>query len=433
MVKLITLSLLFILYGHILVTSFAERDVPDFAFPNKESNREPTKELNKASNKTADEKLNTLAAEIETTEIHSDSAVLEPAEPMYETLRLSQPITTEVHSASIAELPNGDLMAVWYGGSREGAKDVALYKALFAVGANQWGPTEVLLSRERTEDDLGRYIKKIGNPVLYADSQERLHLFFVSVSVGGWAGSAINHMFSDDRGKTWSKTKRLVSSPFLNISTLVKSPPFEFSDGTLGLPVYHEFMGKFSELIRLDSNYDVVEKVRIDKGRTNIQPVFLIKSPQQGEVLMRSVIREARVVFTALVDKVDQDQGAKAWLLQHETIERSRLTLPNPDSAIAAVADGNYGVLVYNHADDLRNVLSLAVRDSSLKQQESATWQRIHDFENAWDRPSERYSYPYLIQGQDGVFHLIYSWNRQYIKHIRFNYSWLLAQQGENS
>lgn len=394
--KLIQLSLLFILFGHILVTSLAHRDVPDFALA-------PV----------------------------SEAANADPsaAAPLYQELRLSQPVTTEVHSATIAELPNGDLMAIWYGGSREGAKDVALYQSIFPVGADQWGPTEKLLKRERTETELSRYIKKIGNPVLYTDSKDRVHLFFVSVSVGGWAGSAINHMYSDDLGKTWSSTKRLVSSPFLNISTLVKSPPFEFSDGSLGLPVYHEFMGKFSEVIRLDENYDVVEKIRIDKGRTNIQPVFLVNSPQQGELLMRSVIQDEPVIFKAKVNRVDEAQGWRSWVLQHEISDRTDIGLPNPDSAIAGVSDGGYGVLAYNHSEKIRNVLSLAVRKEASSETDSGSWQRIHDFENASEQPAERYSYPYLIQGKDGVFHLIYSWNRQYIKHIRFNYSWLQEVQ----
>ena len=31
------------------------------------------------------------------------------------------------HASTIAELPNGDLLAAWYAGSREGAKDVAIF------------------------------------------------------------------------------------------------------------------------------------------------------------------------------------------------------------------------------------------------------------------------------------------------------------------
>jgi hypothetical protein len=35
------------------------------------------------------------------------------------------------------------------------------------------------------------------------------------------------------------------------------------------------------------------------------------------------------------------------------------------------------------------------------------------------------FSYPYLIQARNGEFHLAYTWNRSFIKHVRFNQAWL--------
>ena len=35
--------------------------------------------------------------------------------------------TASAHSSAICALPSGDVFAVWYGGSREGAADVALF------------------------------------------------------------------------------------------------------------------------------------------------------------------------------------------------------------------------------------------------------------------------------------------------------------------
>jgi len=41
------------------------------------------------------------------------------------------------------------------------------------------------------------------------------------------------------------------------------------------------------------------------------------------------------------------------------------------------------------------------------------------------------FSYPYLIQARDGEFHLVYTWNRSFIKHVRFNRAWLDRRLGE--
>ena len=35
------------------------------------------------------------------------------------------------------------------------------------------------------------------------------------------------------------------------------------------------------------------------------------------------------------------------------------------------------------------------------------------------------FSYPYLIQVRNGDFHLVYTWNRSFIKHVQFTRTWL--------
>jgi predicted neuraminidase len=41
------------------------------------------------------------------------------------------------------------------------------------------------------------------------------------------------------------------------------------------------------------------------------------------------------------------------------------------------------------------------------------------------------FSYPYLIRTQNGDFHLAYTWNRAFIKHLAFNRAWLERQISE--
>ena len=38
------------------------------------------------------------------------------------------------------------------------------------------------------------------------------------------------------------------------------------------------------------------------------------------------------------------------------------------------------------------------------------------------------YEYPYFIRSADGLYHLVYSWNNTFIKHVSFNDAWLLEQ-----
>ena len=43
------------------------------------------------------------------------------------------------------------------------------------------------------------------------------------------------------------------------------------------------------------------------------------------------------------------------------------------------------------------------------------------------------FSYPSMIRTKKGELHVVYTWNRAYIKHVRFNESWLDERLAEAS
>ena len=110
-----------------------------------------------------------------------------------------------VHSAALAQLSESTLMSVWFAGSREGARDVQIRSARFDIASDKWDSEEILATRESTQEGVNRYIRKLGNPVIALAPDQRLWLFYVSVSVGGWGGSSVNAMVSEDMGKNWSE------------------------------------------------------------------------------------------------------------------------------------------------------------------------------------------------------------------------------------
>ena len=146
-------------------------------------------------------------------------------QPVFESRFASSNLQNFAHASAITALPNGDLLSVWFAGSREGAADVQIRGARFDVRSGTWGEEMILATRESTQRGLQKHIRKLGNPVVVVTPDERLWMFYVSVSIGGWAASSINAMFSDDLGNTWSTPRQLVTSPFLNISTLVRGAP----------------------------------------------------------------------------------------------------------------------------------------------------------------------------------------------------------------
>ena len=377
---------------------------------------------------------------------------------------------TTTHAASLVELQDGctsappcrgRVRAFWFSGSREGAADVTINSAVFDPARDVWSEEKVVTGREDTQRGLNRYIAKVGNPVVARAANGELWLFYVTVSLGGWAGSSITLITSADDGEHWSAPRRLITSPFLNISTLVKGAPFFYADGTMGLPVYHEFVTKFAEILRLDQTGKVIDKQRLSAGgQGTLQPVVLVQSPQQALVLTRYAGRDAekRVLSIATGD------GGRHWQAPKKS------TLRNPDAALSAlVLDDGKLLAVLNDQEHGRESLSL-----QLSADGGATWRELHRLEEmnglrnaelaetaclnvvahllrssdpvlreadeaqlAGYLASARtqvlarggchfeFSYPYLIQTRNGDIHLAYTWNRTFIKHVRIDPVWL--------
>lgn len=365
----------------------------------------------------------------------------------------------QTHAASLVELRDGRIRAFWFAGSREGAKDVEIRSAVFDPAQGLWSAEQTVATREATEASLKRYIGKLGNPVAGRAADGKLWLYFVTVSIGGWAGSSITTMTSTDDGASWSAPRRLVTSPFINISTLVKGAPFLYSDGSMGLPVYHEFIAKFGELLRFEHNGALIDKQRLSAGRDHgLQPVLLALNANDALVLMRYAGADAphRVLSVSTSD------AGRHWTAPVKT------ALSNPDAALSAVAlEDRRIVAVLNDQEQGRDSLSLVVSADG-----GSTWKTVYVLEDQHGQVADEahylkvagklagdtdakaalspgdyaesarlqkcqdhncgfeFSYPYLIRTRRGDFDLVYTWNRSFIKHVTFNQSWL-DQQSE--
>ncbi len=342
--------------------------------------------------------------------------------PVYQTDFTSHQSTPEVHSATAVELADQRVMAFWYGGTREGHKDVSIYSNTWDPQTGQWAQDREIINRQFTRDSTWRYIRKLGNPVVMRGPDQGLWLFYVSVSIGGWAGSAINLSRSYDEGRTWSPARRLITSPFFNLSTLIKGTPIHYQDGTIGLPVYHEMLGKFAELLRINQDGEVIYKTRLSWGTHSLQPIVFITSEDNALVMMRyhgSGLR--RILQTRTRD------AGLSWS------PVSRSGLPNPNAGIIGLNIQWQGqealLLAFNNSEEERDDLSLA-----LSLDKGQSWQLITTIElNLLDPPdnSKQFSYPWLLQTSNGQIHLFYTWHKSHIKHIVFNQTWLEQKLAE--
>ena len=324
-----------------------------------------------------------------------------------------------VHAGSAILLNDGNLRAFWFAGSREGATDVVIQTAVLDTKAGSWGSPEVVIDRVAAEKGLSRYIKKLGNPLPVRSSQGKLQLYFVTVSVGGWAGSSISWIESSDEGISWSRPQRLITSPTLNLSTLIKAPGFDFADGTLGLPVYHEWMGKFGELIRIDGGR-VIDKRRISSGRALLQPIFFMDTPENAV----AYFRQARSAGPARIASALTENAGQSW------VSGPDLDLANPNAAIAGLQLPNGDRLIaLNDLEVGRYRLALAIAPAG-----TSNWNVIAELESDQTQVNgiyREFSYPSLLLGANGEVHLIYTYDRKKMKHIQFDPRWIESKKNQ--
>jgi alpha-L-rhamnosidase len=287
------------------------------------------------------------------------------------------------------------LMAAWFGGTKEGNKDVCIWTSRLIN--DKW--TEPVKVADGVMNDSVRYA--CYNPVLYQVPGGELLLFLkIGPNVAGWTGWMTR---STDNGKTWSKREALPEG-FLGP---IKNKPVMI-DGTLWCPSSTERTGwKVHFELTKDNGHTWIRTDSLNDGKliSAIQPSILTYPDGRMQILCRSKNRTINESWSS-------DRG-KTW----STMTAS--SLPNNNSGTDAVTLGDgRQLLVYNHVKPdaslpsgkgARTPLNVAVS------KDGKNWDAVVILE---DSPVSQYSYPSVIQTKDGLVHIVYTWRRERIKHV---------------
>lgn len=315
------------------------------------------------------------------------------------------------HVSSMAPLEGGRMGAVWYSGTREGARDVNIYFSRYGEG--QWSRPEVLVSRESCSQELGMYVKKVGNAILSRDDNGRLWLFYSSMFAGGWSGTSINYKYSDNDGLLWSRSRKLILSPFFNLTNNVKNKAIALRGGGLLIPTYHELLAKRSEMVRF---YPSATGARYTKARMTrrggaIQPAVVSMGGRTLGAFFRNFTKGPKRVLYAESPDLGLHWGPLMITM-----------LSNPDSGLDVMVMEHGLLAVVNNLEHGRARLTLEYSADW-----GRTWRQLKVLE---DTPGWEFSYPTIARGTDGDFHLSYTYNRTRIRHVTFDTPWLIARIG---
>jgi predicted neuraminidase len=296
------------------------------------------------------------------------------------------------HASTIVEA-QGALVCAWFAGTHEGAPDVAIWLSRREPGGGWSGPVQVA---DGVQADRSRY--PCWNPVLFQPARGPLLLFYqVGPNPRAWWGMLKT---SPDGGRTWSVANRLPAGQ----SGPIKNKPIELVDGSLLCPTSTEEPG----LHLLNDGWRVFVSSTPDLGRT-WSTVGPLNDVDEFAAIQPTILRHAdgrlrllcRTQQGVIAQVVSSDQG-RSWG------PMTRTSLPNPNSGCDAVTlrDGRH-LLVYNHTTHGRAMLNVAVSG------DGEHWQAALLLE---DEPGE-FSYPAVIESDDGLVHVTYTWKRRSIRH----------------
>ena len=304
-------------------------------------------------------------------------------------------LTPQCHASTIAS-SGSTLISAWFGGTEEKNKDVGIWVS--RKSDNDWGkPVEVV---NGIQDDGSRY--PCWNPVLFQPREGPLFLFYkVGPNPKEWWGLYVT---SEDEGETWSDPVKLPEG----IYGPIKNKPVQLSNGDILSPTSTEHDGWKVQIERSsDAGKTWTSSGDLNDGEEfgAIQPAILIHPNKQLQILCRTENEVITEVWS-------EDNGAN-W----GEIKATRL--PNPNSGIDAVTliDGRH-LLVYNPTSENwgdRVPLTLAVSEDGVN------WKDVLELEsvtNPETTAEEEYSYPSIIQTDDEMVHVVYTWNRKTVKYV---------------
>lgn len=305
--------------------------------------------------------------------------------------------TPSCHASTLVELANGDLLASWFGGSREGAPDVAIWQS--RQTASGWSPPRVVIR----EPDIATY-----NPVLFHAANGVLWFYYkFGPHPSSWTAG---RTYSRDEGRTWAPVEHLPAGLYGPI----RAKPLVLTDGTILSGSSVESYGSWACWIERST----------DQGQTwqrlgpiAAPPGLAASKPKPGEpfgIIQPSLVdlggKHIRL-YARSTESIGRICQADSYNNGFTWSEVKATSLPNPNSGIDVVRlqDGRL-VMIYNRSTHSRTPLNLAVSHGDDQ------WKDFYELETG---PGE-YSYPALIQAREGDLLMTYTWHREKIRFVRY-------------
>ena len=352
------------------------------------------------------------------------------------------------HSSSVVELPNGDLLVVWFHGSGERtADDVLIRGARWNHSTKKWTAPFLMADTPGFPEI---------NPVLFLDSRQRLFFLWPLIVAHQWETALMKYRISTDyqqadgppkweyqdnivlipknivektkafagpevenNGPRAAQAKRLIEHAedlyFSRMGWFTRTHPLELPSGRILVPMYSDGYSFGIMAISDDRGYTWTASEPI-VGAGCIQPSVVRKN--DGTLV--AYLRDNGPPPKRAHISSSTDDGI-SWTPARDS------DIPNPGTSLEVIRLRNgHWIMVHNDLETGRYSLATAISD-----EEGVTWKwRRHLEGNPAKQLPSQFHYPSVIQAKDGAIHVTYSYftpDGKSIKHVRFNEDWVKA------
>jgi len=354
------------------------------------------------------------------------------------------PMGHENHASNMVELPNGDLLCVWFAGSFEGTGDISIAMSRLPHNESKWTkPVWVSDDPSRSEQ----------NPILFLTPENTLWLLYTAqktreCSVDEWNRkveadeakggycmqwtSLIRRRISTDGGQTWGPVESLFESP----GSFCRQHMLVMSNGDWLFPMYYSLPGKGH------GNDHTVMQISSDQGSTWTEyPVPKSRGRVHASVLEIADGQLVSFFRSRAADRIyvsrSEDYG-RTWTVP----ERTELSNNNASIQALKLQSGNI-ILIFNNfsANDADPDATIWPPQRypvtvALSEDNGHTWPYMRHVDTSDNFCGEknqhlnrRCAYPSLMQTKDGAIHMAYSYRgRQCIKYLRVTENWFREQ-----
>lgn len=298
-----------------------------------------------------------------------------------------------VHCASNVVFETGNSLCVWYECTYETATDSVIRASYRDANETEWSTPITLFNFH----GMG-----LGNPVLWLDDNEHVHIIFVALYEKSWTKGFIFYAVSGDQGKHWSAPTLLLAKQ----GFMPKTRPLQNAYGQWLFPLYHEaercpYIWIVDDLAQPLAGTLTAETMA--RGNV-IQPCLVALDNERLLLLGRS--------NRGTIWQSHSYNAGMSWSICQPT------DLPNPDSAVdmAKLPCGDIA-LVCNPDAHHRQRLQIM-----LSTDEGKHWYAQRLLVSG----TGEYAYPSLFITNEGKLYISYTENRYRIQHVVIDKAWIV-------